>query len=53
MSIWIGDHDAAWMAADPDHELRQAAHEHAQYLTRAYDDLVPRAVLCSGSVTAP
>lgn len=36
------------MAADPDHELRQAAHAHAQVLTRAYDDLVPRAVLLGG-----
>jgi putative restriction endonuclease len=36
------------MPADPDHELRQAAHTHSQYLSRAYDDLIPRTVLLEG-----
>lgn len=36
------------MAADPDHALRHAAHAHAQKLSRAYDDLVPRATLLEG-----
>lgn len=36
------------MAADPDHALRHAAHAHAQNLSRAYDDLVPRATLLEG-----
>lgn len=35
---------------DPDHALRQAAHAHVEHLRRAYDDLVPRAVLLEGFI---
>ena len=34
--------------ADPDHALRVAAHEYVRQLQRAYDDLIPRAVLMGG-----